>query len=66
MHHLYHALALLHVLVVIGENKTFMGEEALLNSRGVATTVLNDAQCIEMMENFIRDRPKLWNEDIGV
>lgn len=52
--------------VVIGENKTFMGEEVLLNSRGVATTVLNDAQCIEMMENFIRDRPKLWNEDIGV
>lgn len=52
--------------VVIGENKTFMGEEALLNSRGVATTVLNDAQCVEMMENFIRDRPKLWNEDIGV
>jgi len=52
--------------VVIGENKTFMGEEVLLNSRGVLTTVLNDAQCIEMMENFIRNRPKLWNEDIGV
>lgn len=51
--------------VVIGENQTFMGEEALLASRGVVTEVLNDAQCIEMMESFIRERPQLWNEDIG-
>jgi len=51
--------------VVIGENQTFMGEEALLESRGVITEVLNDAQCIEMMETFIRERPQLWNEDIG-
>lgn len=51
--------------VVIGENQTFMGEEALLESRGVAIEVVNDAQCIEMMESFIRDRPQLWNEDIG-
>ncbi len=51
--------------VVIGENQTFMGEEALLESRGVAIEVVNDSQCIEMMESFIRDRPQLWNEDIG-
>ena len=51
--------------VVIGENQTFMGEEALLESRGVVAEVLNDAQCIEMMETFIRERPQLWNEDIG-
>ena len=51
--------------VIIGENQTFMGEEALLESRGVAIEVVNDAQCIEMMESFIRDRPQLWNEDIG-
>lgn len=51
--------------VVIGENQTFMGEEALLASRGVTTEVVNDPQCIEMMETFIRDRPQLWNEDIG-
>jgi len=51
--------------VVIGENHTFMGEEALLESRGVAIEVVNDSQCIEMMESFIRDRPQLWNEDIG-
>ena len=51
--------------VVIGENQTFMGEEALLTSRGVVTEVLNDEQCIEMMETFIRERPQLWNEDIG-
>ncbi|MGB8130880.1 MAG: nucleoside deaminase [Candidatus Angelobacter sp.] len=52
--------------VVIGENKTFMGEEELLRSRGVAIEVLQNDECIRMMEEFIRNKPKLWNEDIGV
>jgi cytosine deaminase len=52
--------------VVVGENQTFLGEEALLRSRGVQVDVLDDAQCIEMMTAFIRANPKLWNEDIGV
>lgn len=52
--------------VVIGENKTFMGEEELLRSRGVSVTVLQDPECIQLMENFIRLHPELWNEDIGV
>ncbi len=51
--------------VIIGENKTFMGEEGLLKSRGVEVIVLNDKTCIGMMENFIKTRPELWNEDIG-
>jgi cytosine/creatinine deaminase len=51
--------------VVVGENQTFMGEEDLLRSRGVAVEVLQDARCIELMTNFIRDHPTLWNEDIG-
>ena len=51
--------------VVIGENKTFMGEEALLKSRGVKIEVLNDEECIKMMTNFIKKKPELWNEDIG-
>lgn len=51
--------------VIIGENKTFMGEEELLKSRGVEIIVLNDKTCIEMMESFIKNRPELWNEDIG-
>lgn len=51
--------------VVIGENKTFSGEEALLASRGVELTVVNDAECIAMMEAFISASPELWNEDIG-
>ncbi len=51
--------------IVIGENKTFMGEEALLQSRGVKTDVLNDQTCIDLMEQFIADNPTLWNEDIG-
>lgn len=52
--------------VVVGENKTFLGEETLLRSRGVQVDVLQEAACIELMENFIRKRPDLWNEDIGV
>lgn len=51
--------------VVIGENRTFLGEEELLRSRGVEVEVLDDAFCIEMMARFIRERPELWNEDIG-
>ena len=52
--------------VVIGENKTFMGEEELLKNRGLDIQVLNNAACIQMMKDFIRDKPALWNEDIGV
>jgi cytosine/creatinine deaminase len=52
--------------VIVGENHTFKGEEDLLRSRGVMVEVLQDAQCIEMMENFIQRHPQLWNEDIGV
>ncbi len=52
--------------VVIGENKTFMGEEELLRSRGVEITVLDDATCKDLMRQFIAAKPSLWNEDIGV
>ena len=52
--------------VIVGENRTFMGEEALLRSRGVDVQVLQNAECIAMMRDFIRDKPELWNEDIGV
>jgi cytosine/creatinine deaminase len=52
--------------VIIGENKTFMGEEELLKSRGVEVEVLQDENCIEIMTGFIKDNPTLWNEDIGV
>jgi cytosine/creatinine deaminase len=52
--------------IVIGENQTFMGEERLLQSRGVDVTVLQDARCIRLMTEFIQANPRLWNEDIGV
>lgn len=52
--------------VIIGENKTFLGAEDLLRKNGVEVTVLNDAECIRMMEDFISNNPALWNEDIGV
>ena len=52
--------------VIVGENRTFMGEEHLLRSRGVNVIVLQDADCIRMMTEFIREHPQLWNEDIGV
>ncbi len=51
--------------VIIGENQTFAGEEELLRSRGVSIEVLQNKQCIRIMEEFIRRNPKLWNEDIG-
>lgn len=51
--------------VVIGEHQTFMGEEALLKSRGVELEVLHDPECIELMRCFIQAQPALWNEDIG-
>jgi len=52
--------------VVVGENLTFMGEEALLRSRGIDVEVLQDRECIDLMKRFIADKPELWNEDIGV
>jgi creatinine deaminase len=51
--------------VVIGENKTFVGEEDLLRSRGVSLEVVQDPTCIRMMTEFIKANPRLWNEDIG-
>ena len=52
--------------VVVGENRTFMGEEELLKSRGVTVEVVQDPTCIAMMQDFIAAKPELWNEDIGV
>ncbi|MFQ6613061.1 MAG: nucleoside deaminase [Fidelibacterota bacterium] len=52
--------------LIIGENANFTGEESLLRSRGVSVKVLQDQSCIELMNNFIRQNPQLWNEDIGI
>lgn len=51
--------------VVIGENRTFRGPEDYLRSRGVELAIVQDPRCVAMMEEFIRTRPGLWNEDIG-
>jgi len=51
--------------VVIGENETFLGEEALLKTRGVEVIVLNNNTCKTLMQQFIKENPALWNEDIG-
>jgi len=51
--------------VVVGENRTFRGEEDLLRSRGVTVDVLQDARCQELMTQFIQAHPALWAEDIG-
>jgi cytosine deaminase len=51
--------------VVIGENRTFRGGEDYLRSRGVEVVVLDDPECVAMMEAFIAANPTLWNEDIG-
>jgi len=52
--------------VIIGENRTYLGAEDLLKQHGVEVVVLNDTECIQMMEQFIKANPGLWNEDIGV
>lgn len=52
--------------IVIGENTTFQGPEEYLRSRGVEVVLFQDAECIALMRKFIRVRPELWNEDIGV
>ena len=52
--------------VVIGENKTFMGAEDYLRSKGVDVKVLQNETCITMMQKFISENPRLWSEDIGV
>jgi len=52
--------------VVIGENRTFMGEEVLLKARGVELKLLQYPECIALMQAFIASKPELWNEDIGV
>ncbi len=52
--------------VVVGENRTFIGEEELLRTRSVTVDVLQDATCIRLMTEFIGAHPELWNEDIGV
>jgi cytosine deaminase len=51
--------------VIVGENQTFIGEEALLRSRGVRVDVVQDDRCIGMMRAFIAAHPDLWFEDIG-
>ncbi|MFM8378659.1 MAG: nucleoside deaminase [Planctomycetia bacterium] len=52
--------------VVIGENQSFLGEEEWLKSHGVDVTVLQDAECISLMREFMERHPQLWAEDIGV
>jgi len=51
--------------VVIGENRNFMGAEDLFRQRGVAVVVLDDAECVRLMRDFIAAHADLWNEDIG-
>lgn len=51
--------------IVIGENQNFMGDEAHLKSKGLELHILQDKDTISMMAEFIRNKPTLWNEDIG-
>lgn len=51
--------------VVIGENKTFVGGEEYLKSKGIEVVVLQDEECQALMQKFIKEKPGDWNEDIG-
>lgn len=52
--------------IVIGENRTFQGPEEHVRSRGVELEILDDLECVRLMQEFITAHPELWNEDIGV
>jgi cytosine deaminase len=52
--------------VVVGENRNFLGAEGLFAARGVKLTVLQDPDCVALMARFVREKPDLWNEDIGL
>jgi cytosine deaminase len=52
--------------VIIAEHRTFQGREDWLTAAGIEVVVVDDPRCVAMMEKFIRERPELWNEDIGV
>lgn len=52
--------------IIVGENQTFQGPEQYLRDRGIDLTIVNDAECIQLMTDFIAKSPQLWNEDIGV
>jgi cytosine deaminase len=52
--------------VVVGENQTFLGVEDYMRSQGIQVDVVQDPDCIQLMQDFIRANPQLWNEDIGV
>ena len=52
--------------VIVGENVTFKGPEDYVRSQGVHVQVLQEAECIQLMREFIEKHPQLWNEDIGV
>src|SRR6476660_7397647 len=52
--------------IVIGENLTFRGPEEYVRSKGVELEILQDSVCIQLMKDFVKARPELWNEDIGV
>ena len=51
--------------VVMGENRTFLGAEELLDAHGVEVVNLDSAECAELMGRFIDAHPDVWNEDIG-
>jgi cytosine deaminase len=52
--------------VVVGENHTFLGAEEYMRSQGIAVEVIQDEECIRFMKAFIREKPQLWHEDIGI
>ena len=51
--------------VVVGENRTFRGPEKYLRARGVDLEIVDNAECVQLMSDFVRSNPELWNEDIG-
>ncbi|CCQ15688.1 putative cytosine deaminase [Rhodococcus sp. AW25M09] len=51
--------------IVVGENRSFERSERLLADHGVQVDVVDNAECVQLMERMLAERPSLWFEDIG-
>ena len=51
--------------VVVGEARTFEGDLGFLAGRGVDIVLLDDGDCVAVMQEFQRRYPEIWSEDIG-
>lgn len=53
-------------VVVAGENRTFQSARQYMESMGIQVIDMESDECYQMLQDFAKAHPDLWNEDIGV